>query len=117
MRTEFSDNQAKYKRGGVHRRLRESNSLSNLSADPIRIGVNSNRIGRYVDATPGKVCFVYTDERGARKIEWGELVEKDSGFYVQYADPIPSSLYAYLREHKDMSEISDTGSRHFVDIS
>ena len=51
MRTEFSDNQAKYKRGGVHRRLRESNSLSNLSADPIRIGVNSNRIGRYVDAT------------------------------------------------------------------
>ena len=44
------------------------------------------------------------------------LVEKDSGFYVQYADPIPSSLYAYLREHKDMSEIPDTGSRHFVDF-
>ena len=64
----------------------------------------------------GKVCFVYTDERGARKIKWGELVEKDSGFYVQYADPIPSSLYAYLREHKDMSEIPDTGSRHFVDF-
>lgn len=39
----------------------------------------------------------------------GELVEKDGGFYVQYAKPIPSSLYAYLREHKDMSEISDIG--------
>ena len=47
----------------------------------------------------------------------GELVEKDGGFYVHYEDPIPSSLYAYLREHKDMSEIPDTGSRHFVDIS
>ena len=46
----------------------------------------------------------------------GELVEKDGGFYVHYADPIPSSLYAYLREHKDMSEIPDTGSRHFVDF-
>ena len=57
----------------------------------------------------GKVCFVYIDERGARKIELGELVEKDSGIYMQYAEPIPSSLYAYLREHKDMSEISGTG--------
>ena len=66
---------------------------------------------------PGKVCFVYIDERGARKMEWGELVEKEGGFYVHYADPIPSSLYAYLREHKDMSEISGAGSRHFVDIS
>ena len=65
----------------------------------------------------GKACFVYIDERGARKMEWGELVEKEGGFYVQYADPIPSSLYAYLREHKDMSEILGAGSRHFVDIS
>ena len=61
MRTEFSDNQAKYKRGGVHRRLRESNSLSNLSADPIRIGVNSNRIGRYVDATTATLCEAILD--------------------------------------------------------
>ena len=38
-----------------------------------------------------------------------ELVEKDGGFYVHYAEPIPSSLYVYLREHKDMSEISGTG--------
>ena len=65
---------------------------------------------------PGKVCFMYIDELGARKVEWGELVEKDGGFYVHYADPIPSSLYAYLREHKDMSEISGAGSRHFVDF-
>ena len=57
----------------------------------------------------GKVCFVYADERGARKMEWGELVEKDGRFYVQYVEPIPSSLYAYLREHKDMSEILGTG--------
>ena len=49
-------------------------------------------------------------------MEWGELVEKDGGFYVHYADHIPSSLYAYIREHKDMSEIPDTGSRHFVDF-
>ena len=66
---------------------------------------------------PGKACFVYIDERGARKMEWGELVEKEGGFYVHYAEPIPSSLYAYLREHKDMSEILGAGSRHFVDIS
>ena len=51
MRTEFSDNRAKYKRGGVHRRLRESNSLSNLSTASIRIESNSNRILGYVDAT------------------------------------------------------------------
>ena len=30
----------------------------------------------------GKVCFVYADERGARKMEWGELVGKDGRFYV-----------------------------------
>ena len=38
-------------RGGVHRRLRESDSLSNLSAASIRIESNSNRILGYVDAT------------------------------------------------------------------
>ena len=40
-------------RGGVLRRLREFNSLSNLSAASIRIESNSNRILGYVDTTWG----------------------------------------------------------------
>ena len=40
----------------------------------------------------------------------GKLVIVDISNFVELA-------HAYLREHKDMSEISGAGSRHFVDIS